>query len=233
MPLASKSVERSETDLAEDELVSRAQARQPDAIRTIIRRYNQRLYRLARAIVCSDADAEEVLQESYLRAFGAIEGFRGDASLSTWLSRITINEALGRLRHKRRQAKLNIDVAEQQQASVIPFPLAVLADDPERTMAQRQLLQMVERASDNLPEVYRVVFIARIVEGLSVEETASVLDLRPATVKTRLHRARALVKQELEAQIGPVFLDAFPFAGKRCDRLTENVMTKLGFVEPR
>lgn len=95
-------------------------------------------------------------------------------------------------------------------------------------MAQRQLLQMAEQASDNLPEVYRIVFMARVVEGLSVEDTADVLGLKPATVKTRLHRARTLVRQELEAQIGPLLMDAFPFAGKRCDRLTSTVLARLG-----
>lgn len=233
MPGARELAGRSGTEAAEGDLVRRAQARQADAIRTIVTRYNQRLYRLARAIVRDDSDAEEVVQEAYLRAFSAIGSFRGEATLATWLSRITINEALGRLRRRRRQARLNADLAMPDRACVVPFPLATSESDPERTMAQRQLLRMVERASDNLPEPYRVVFVARVVEGLSVEETADVLDLLPATVKTRLHRARALVKKELETQIGPLLLDAFPFAGKRCSRLTDAVMAKLGLVEPR
>ena len=219
------------TELAESELVRLAQARQPAAIRAIVKRYNQRLYRLARAILRSDADAEEALQEAYLRAFAAIDSFRGEASLSTWLSRITINEALARLRRRRRQERLKAAVAEERHSSVIPFPLAV--DDPERSMGQRQILELVERASDNLPETYRLVFVARVIEGLSVEETAEALEVRPATVKTRLYRARALLRRELEAQIGPLLLDGFPFAGKRCDRMTENVLARLGFAEPR
>ena len=100
-------------------------------------------------------------------------------------------------------------------------------------MAQRQILQIVEQASDNLPEVYRVVFVARVIEGLSIEETAKILGLLPATIKTRLHRARALIRQDLEAQIGPLLLNAFPFAGRRCERLTEAVMAKLDLREPR
>lgn len=233
MPATSKPAARPEADLDEDDLVRAAQARQPDAIRTIVKRYNRRLYRLARAILRNDAEAEGALQKSYLRAFAAIGAFRGEATLATWLSRITINEALGRLRSQRRRANLNVAVAEPEPAQIIPFPLAASADDPERSMAQRQILELVERASDNLPEVYRVVFVARVIEGLSVEETADALDLRPATVKTRLHRARTLVRQDLETQIGPVLLEAFPFAGRRCDRVTEFVMTKLGFGEPR
>lgn len=214
----------------ESELVALAQARQPDAIRTIIKRYNQRLYRLARAILRNDADAEEALQEAYLHAFASIGNFRGEATLATWLSRITINEALGQLRRRRRRTKLNAELAMPQQADVIPFPVAISMDDPERSMAQRQILQLVEQASDNLPETYRVVFVARVIEGLSVEETAGALNLQPATVKTRLHRARAFIRQDLEARIGPLLLEAFPFAGKRCDRLTEFVMAKLDFV---
>ena len=95
-------------------------------------------------------------------------------------------------------------------------------------MAQRQILQLVERATDSLPDLYRTVFIARVIEGLSIEETASLLSIRPETVKTRLHRARSLLRKELDAQIGPVLLDAFPFAGRRCERLTTAVMKRLG-----
>ncbi|MGB3503625.1 MAG: RNA polymerase sigma factor [Mesorhizobium sp.] len=212
----------------EGELVQRAARRDSAAIRSIIKANNQRLYRLARAIVGNDADAEDVLQEAYIRAFGKLEDFRGDSSLTTWLSRITINQALMRLRGRRRQRRVAEDAQTQTQARIIPFPLATPAEDPERIMAQRQLLDLVEQATDDLPEPFRLVFIARVVEGLSVEETADTLSLPQATVKTRLHRARKLVREKLEARVGPVLLDAFPFAGKRCDRLTEAVLEKLG-----
>jgi RNA polymerase sigma-70 factor, ECF subfamily len=209
------------------ELISRAQRRESAAFRTIMKLNNQRLYRLARGIVRNDAEAEDVVQEAYLQAFAHIDGFRGQASLSTWLSRIAINEALGRLRKRRRAARVADRLSAE--SKIIPFTLKALTDDPERTMAQRELLQLVERATDDLPELYRVVFVARVIEGLSVEETADLLGLRTATVKTRLHRARTLIRKELDARIGPVLLDAFPFAGRRCDRLTAAVMMKLGF----
>lgn len=211
------------------DLVRRALRRDPSAVRDIIKRHNQRLYRLARAVVGGNTEAEDVLQEAYLHAFANLESFRGEFSLSTWLSRITLNEALARLRRRKRMQRICDGVEREAAANIIPFPLRT--DDPERTMAQRQLLDLVEHATDELPEPFRVVFVARVIEGLSVEETAALFDLQPATVKTRLHRARKLVRERLEAHIGPVLLDAFPFAGRRCDRLTEAVLGKLGLSD--
>jgi RNA polymerase sigma-70 factor (ECF subfamily) len=206
------------------QLVRRALAREGDAFRAIIKTHNQRLYRIARGVLRNDGEAEDVVQEAYVRAFASLGAFRGDSSLATWLSRIVINEALGRLRKRRRM----VAMPENPQAEIIRFPLNA-SDDPERTMAQRQILALVERATDSLPDIYRTVFVARVIEGLSMEETADLLGVRPETVKTRLHRARALVRKALDDEIGPVLLDAFPFAGRRCDRLTEAVMKRLGF----
>ncbi|RUT81498.1 MULTISPECIES: RNA polymerase sigma factor [unclassified Mesorhizobium] len=207
----------------EMQLVHRALARDGDAFRTIIKTHNQRLYRIARGVVRNDSEAEDIVQEAYVKAFAHLDAFRGDSSLATWLSRIVINEALGRLRKRRR----TVAMPENPQAEIIRFPLNP-SDDPERTMAQRQILQLVEQATDSLPDVYRTVFVARVIEGLSIEETADLLGVRPQTVKTRLHRARALVRKALDDQIGPVLLDAFPFAGRRCERLTSAVMRRLG-----
>jgi RNA polymerase sigma-70 factor (ECF subfamily) len=193
--------------------------------------HNQRLYRLARSVVRNNSEAEDIVQEAYVNAFVHLGSFRGDSSLATWLSRIVINEALGLLRKKRRAADLALSVALGAEAQIIQFPRNTATSDPERTMAQRQILQLVERATDNLPDVYRTVFVARVIEGLSIDETAQLLGVRPETVKTRLHRARHLVRKQLDEQIGPVLLDAFPFAGQRCERLTAAVMTRLGFPQ--
>ena len=211
----------------EASLIRSAVAGDPQAARQIIKIHNQRLYRLVRAVVRNNADAEDVLQEAYLKAFASLEGFQGQASLSTWLSRIALNTALMRLRAQKRLKRVS-PARCLTDAAVIPFPLTSSTADPERVMAQRQLLHLVEEATDALPDTFRLVFVARVIEGLSVEETAALLDLPPATVKTRLHRARKLIRSRLEAQIGPVLMDAFPFAGVRCDRLTEAVITKLG-----
>ncbi|TJW15327.1 MAG: RNA polymerase sigma factor [Mesorhizobium sp.] len=229
MKSASQAAAVSAAEAGEMALVRRALARDPGAFRLIIKTHNQRLYRIARGVVRNDAEAEDIVQEAYMRAFASLDSFRGDASLSTWLSRIVINEALGRLRKRKRI----VAMPENPDAQIIRFPLNSNdlnpGDDPERTMAQRQILGLVERATDSLPDVYRTVFVARVIEGLSIEETADLLGIRPETVKTRLHRARALVRKALDDEIGPVLLDAFPFAGRRCERLTQAVMKRLGF----
>jgi RNA polymerase sigma-70 factor, ECF subfamily len=211
------------------ELVRRVLARDEAAVRAIMQANNRRLYRLARGILRNDGEAEDVVQETYVRAFTHLEQFRGDSSLSTWLSRIAMNEALGRLRRQR--PGVNIESLPQGalEAQIIQFPLAS-SDDPEKSMAQREIQHVVEHAIDELPESFRLVFITRVIEGMNVEETAELLGVRPETVKTRLHRARTMLRDIVEKKIGPVVMEAFPFAGKRCERLTEAVLKRLGFA---
>jgi RNA polymerase sigma-70 factor (ECF subfamily) len=209
------------------ELVRRALARDEAAFATIMERHNRKLYRIARSILRNDSEAEDVVQEAYVKAFTHLDGFRGDSSLATWLARITMNEALGRLRRQRASVNLETFEARQSEAQIITFPHTAASGDPERTMAQREILRLVERATDNLPEIFRIVFMTRVIEGMSTEETANLLGLQPETVKTRLHRARKLVREELDKQIGPILMDAFPFAGKRCARMTNAVLQRL------
>ena len=209
------------------ELVRRALARDDAAFRTIMELHNRRLYRIARSILRNDSEAEDVVQEAYVKAFTHLGGYRGDSSLATWLSRITMNEALGLLRRERPTVDLETFDARRIEAQIIKFPQTATSDDPERTMAQREILQLVERATDNLPEIFRIVFMTRMIEGMSTEDTANLLGLQPDTVKTRLHRARRLVRDELDKQIGPVLMDAFPFAGRRCERMTNAVLQRL------
>ena len=212
------------------ELVRRALARDEAAVRAILKANNQRLYRLARGILRNDAEAEDVVQETYVLAFTHLSDFRGASSLSTWLSRIAMNEALGRLRHARPAVELDQLQQGALDAQIIPFPLASATDDPEKSMAQREIQHVVEAAIDELPGAFRLVFITRVVEGMNVEETAEILGLKPETVKTRLHRARAMLRDNVEKKIGPFIMDAFPFAGRRCDRLTEAVLKRLGYA---
>jgi RNA polymerase sigma-70 factor (ECF subfamily) len=213
----------------EDELVERARQKDPVAIRLLIKQQNQRLYRIARSIVRNDSDAEDVLQEAYARAFAGLDGFRGEARIGTWLARIVINEALGWQRRRRPTAEINsLSTDTRFDAQIIPFPGANRIPDPETTMARSEIQMLLERAIDGLPEGLREVFVARLVEGMSVEETAELFGILPQTVKTRLFRARVLLRTEMERQVGPVFRDAFPFAGHRCERLTERVLSRLG-----
>ncbi|QOZ31032.1 RNA polymerase sigma factor [Bradyrhizobium sp. CCBAU 53421] len=211
------------------ELVRRALARDEAAIRAIMQANNRRLFRLARGILRNDNEAEDVVQDAYVRAFTHLDQFRGDSSLSTWLSRIAMNEALGRLRSKRASVEWSELPNGAAEAQIIQFPLSSAAD-PEKSMAQREIQQFVEHAIDELPEAFRLVFITRVIEGMNVEETADILGLKPETVKTRLHRARTMLRDNVERKIGPIVMEAFPFAGRRCARLTEAVLQRLGIT---
>jgi len=219
------------TDEPDDaELVDRARRRDSEAFRVIMQRHNRRLYRIARAVLRNDGEAEDAVQEAYVRAFTHLAEFRGDASLATWLSRIVLNEALGRIRRRRGERDLAALENPMPQADIIPFPLAAPPPDPERSMAQRQIQQMLEHAIDDLPDDFRTVLVARVIEDMSVEETARLLGLRAETVKTRLHRARKLLRDALERQVGPALTDAFPFDGARCARMTEQVLARLALL---
>jgi RNA polymerase sigma-70 factor (ECF subfamily) len=212
------------------ELVQRAIGREEAAIRLIMQANNRRLYRLARGILRNDSEAEDVVQETYVRALTHLEDFRGESSLATWLSRIAMNEALGRLRRQRPGVELSSLPPGTLEAQIIRFPNSATSEDPEKTMAQREIQRVVEHAIDELPDNFRIVFITRVIEGMNVEETAEILGLKPETVKTRLHRARSMLRANVEKKIGPVVMEAFPFAGKRCERLTVAVLNRLGFT---
>ena len=209
-------------------LVQRARDREEAAIRTLMQANNRRLFRLARGILRNDAEAEDVVQETWVRAFTHLDSFRGDSSFATWLSRIAMNEALGRLRRARPSVEWTTLPPGTLEAQIIQFPNSSASEDPEKSMAQREIRHVVEHAIDELPEAFRIVFITRVIEGMNVEETAELLDLKPETVKTRLHRARNMLKENVERKIGPVVMEAFPFAGRRCERLTEAVLKRLG-----
>ena len=213
---------------ADAELVRRARGRDEAAIRLILQSNNRRLYRIARGILRNDSEAEDVVQETYVRAFTHLENFRGDSSLATWLARIAMNEALGRLRRQRPGVEWTSLPPGTLEAQIIQFPLSATSVDPEKSMAQREIQHVVEHAIDELPDAFRIVFITRVIEGMNVEETAEILGLKPETVKTRLHRARTILRDKVEKIIGPVVMETFPFAGKRCERLTEAVVRRLG-----
>lgn len=214
--------------LDENELVARARRGERGAFRAIMKRGNQRLFRVARGIMRDDDEAEDVVQETYVRAFASLDTFRGDAGIFTWLTRIAINEANGRLRRRKNTVNVDqIEAAQRTGAHVIMFPNADPALTPETDVARAQVRGIIEAAIDDLPEDFRTVFILRDVEECSVAETAESLDIKPETVKTRLHRARRLLRASLSDRLASTMSEAFPFLGHRCDRITEAVMGRL------
>jgi RNA polymerase sigma-70 factor (ECF subfamily) len=219
--------------LSDSDLAYRAAKGEAAAFRLIMERNNGRLYRVARAVLRIDAEAEDVVQEAYVRAFAKLASFRAEASLSTWLTRIALNEALQRLRRRRITADLDAVDREpvSQGAEVIWFPGAPSEPDPEGAASRQEVAKLLERAIDALPDAFRMVFLMRAVEEMSVEETSVALSIPEATVKTRLHRARGLLRTAIQAEIGSVLSDAFPFAGRRCQRTTEQVLARLGLTE--
>jgi RNA polymerase sigma factor (sigma-70 family) len=214
-------------NLPEPRLVDLARAGDREAFRDIMTRCNQRLFRIARAVVRDEAEAEDVLQEAYTRAFAAIAGFRGEAGVATWLTRIVLNEAHGRLRRRRTTVDLGQVETAQEHGQILSFPSPSRREDPEAEAAHVQIRAILERAVDALPEPFRLVFILREIEELSAEETARHLDLKVETVKTRLHRARRRLRQSLQAQLADVMVGAYPFLGERCERITEAVLRRL------
>ena len=210
------------------ELVEHARQGDELAFRTIMERHNQRLYRVARAVLKNESEAEDTVQEAYLRAFAALQDFRAEASLATWLTRITLNEALGRKRRQKPTVGLEaLDGVQQTYAEIIRFPGVNADHDPERAAARHEIRKLLETAMDALPESFRLVFVMRDVEEMSIEETASFLGIWPETVKTRLHRARRLLRDRLEGQLASTLKDSFPFAGQRCAKITEAVLKRM------
>jgi RNA polymerase sigma-70 factor (ECF subfamily) len=215
-------------DMSDEHLVHRAQGGDREAFRAIMTRCNQRLFRVARSIVRDDHEAEDVLQEAYLRAFRAIAGFRGEANILTWLTRITVNEARARLRQRRDTVGVDqIEAAQQAGAQVIPFPSAAGFGATESAVESAHIRRLVEAAIDDLPDTFRTVFMLRDVDGCSIEETAATLGVRPETVKTRLHRARRLLRETLDQRLKATLADAFSFLGPACQAITEAVLLRL------
>lgn len=217
------------TGLSDLALVERISTGDQLAFEAVMRKYNGKLYRIARAILKNDSDAEDVLQDAYLDAYRHIGEFRGRSELATWLTRIVINQALMRVRKERRRS------------SIVPFRSALMyeTDSPEAQVPDQQsespsasairaeTRRMLERRIDELPVAFRTVFIMREVEEMSVEETARCLSITPATVRTRLFRARTLLREALARDIDTATGDVFAFAGARCDRIVSAVLARL------
>ncbi|EJT02383.1 RNA polymerase sigma factor [Rhizobium sp. CCGE 510] len=216
--------------LSDADLVPLAKMGDEPAIRAIIQRHNQRLFRTARAVIRNDAEAEDVVQASYIKAFTNLTTFRGEAELSTWLTRITLNEALGRVRVRKNTTGLEEIDMQATSASgqiVVQFPFSLSTTDPETELSRSQARHLLEQAVDELPDDFRAIFVLRDVEGMSTNEAASYLGIRPETAKTRLHRARKLMRQSIEKRLSGAFSALFPFDGARCAFMADRVIAAL------
>lgn len=216
-------------DLSEPELVYRIGAGDPRAFEWMMRRHNRTLYRTARSIVKDDNEAEDVLQEAYLLAYHNADKFRGESSLSTWLTRIVVNEALARLRKTRRRAEVIQLVAEpplDDDAMESPM-IDTQTEQPELAAVRAEARRLIEAKIDALPDAFRTVFVLRAIEEMSVEETAACLGIPEATVRTRFFRARGLLREALAREFDAAIDSVFSFAGARCDRIVAGVLARL------
>jgi RNA polymerase sigma-70 factor, ECF subfamily len=224
--------------LTDEEVVARVLGGETALFEVLMRRHNQRLFRTARAIVRDNAEAEDVMQEAYVRAFTQLAQFEGRATWATWLTRIAINEALARVRRRGRFVDADVDGREDgsmephdrspnrfrarsSDGSELPEP------GPEDLASAREIVAFLERAVDSLPDIYRTVFVLREVEGLSTADTAASLEISEELVKVRLHRARAELRRTLEARMGNAQRDLYGFHLSRCDRIVARVLERI------
>jgi len=214
-------------ELTDEEVVTRVLNGETALFEILMRRYNQRLYRVARSILRQDDEAEDVMQDAYVRAYQHLGQFAGRAKFSTWLTRIAVHEALARAHRGKRYDALEGLSAVQGEA----MKFASAAPSPEQEVATAQSHAILEEAILSLPESYRTVLMMRDIEELTTAEAAESLDITEQNVKVRLHRARALLRRELYTRAGVSSADAFAFMGVRCDRVVKNVFARLAMIQ--
>lgn len=223
-----KREKRNHTTLSDLELASRIAATDVAAVRLVTGRNNQRLYRTAWSILKDRSEAEEAVQDGYMKAFYAIKTFSGSSSLSTWLTRIVVNEALDRRRRAQKRSRMlnqeSVLVLEEYREKLMA---GSHSHSPEKILMRRQIAKLLETAIARLPDTFRPVFVLREIEGLSVEDTAEALQIPEETVKTRLFRARRRLQKELDPELCGALSETFPFAGADCEAMTEGVLTKF------
>ncbi len=215
--------------LTDEEVVSRVLAGDSAMFEVLMRRHNQRLYRVARSILRNDGEAEDVMQDAYVRAYEHLDQFAGRAKFSTWLTRIAVHEALARDRRSKRYEE-----PETTEHGGDPMDnFASLAPSPEQHASNLEVRRLLEDAIAKLPDSYRTVFMLRDVEEMSTADTADVLEISEENVKIRLHRARVLLRRSLYAQAGSERNQAFHFDAVRCDRVVKNVFERIQLLGPR
>lgn len=220
-------------DLDDAALAAAITRRDVGAFRHLMTRCNQRLFRVARGMLASDHEAEDVVQQAYVSAYEKLGTFRGQSALLTWLTRIVINEAKQRMRDRKHTVDVEALERESTSASqVIPFPGRPGGEDPATGAERAELRRLLEAAISELPSTFRVVYLLREVEECTVEEAAELLGIKPETVKTRLFRARRLLREVLEERFEASSREAFEFLGARCARISDRVIAQLGLSEP-
>jgi RNA polymerase sigma-70 factor (ECF subfamily) len=215
------------------DIVKRVLAGDNASFELIMRRYNRRLYRVARTVLRNDADAEDVVQDAYIRAYEHLHTFEGRGAFSAWLAKITLNEALGRLRGAdSAKNQISFDDAEESEEANYMANLVSNLPSPEQNAARGEVRHLLESAIDALPDAYRMVFVLCGVEEMTIAETADCLDVEPATVKTRYHRARNILRQQLSSLVDSTAGEVFSFDGERCDRIVSGVFLRLQGRKP-
>jgi RNA polymerase sigma-70 factor (ECF subfamily) len=207
--------------LPDDEIVARVASGESSLFEVIMRRYNQRLFRVVRSIVRDDHEAEDAVQQAYLSAYSHLRQFTGQAQFATWLTRIAINEGLARVRQRARNPVLDF---EEEHESMLD---SGAPRNPEDEASRREMIHMLEEAIDQLPPIYRMVFMMREVEQLSTTETAAALEIGEEATKVRLHRAKGLLRESITARVQASLADAYPFLGRRCDRIVSAVLSAI------
>jgi RNA polymerase sigma-70 factor, ECF subfamily len=211
--------------IPDDSVVTLVRRGETGLYELLMRRYNQRLFRVIRSVVTSDSEAEDVLQEAWVRAYEHLNQFEGRSSFSTWVTRIAFHEALARIRSSKRWRPLEMPGGEIMAEA---DRRQTTSETPETQAMRGQLGRILQAVVDALPEIYRSVFMLREVEQLSTSETAECLGLSEEAVKTRLHRSRVLLRRELEKCLGPAITETYAFLGARCDRMVRNLLTRIG-----
>ncbi|HEY7911361.1 MAG TPA: RNA polymerase sigma factor [Blastocatellia bacterium] len=209
--------------LSDDEVIRRVKAGEKALFEVIMRRYNQRLYRVTRSILGDDTEAEDVTQDAYVRSYLHLDQFDGRAKFSTWLTKIAVHEALARLRKRERVVEIDAELGSMEGR----MKLESKAPSPEQEVLTNTIRIVLETAVERLPQSYRSVFVMREVEQMSTAETAESLDISEESVKVRLHRARALLRKHIYAQTGAATAGAFQFLGARCDRMVSSVLVRI------
>jgi RNA polymerase sigma-70 factor (ECF subfamily) len=234
MPVGAEFEQVLSSDLSDSECARRIAAGDQLAFEVLMRKHNRMLYRTSRAILKDDAEAEDALQLAYLHAYRSMSGFRGESRLSTWLTRIVVNEALMRARKRNTEsAVIPLESVSDEEGNILRSEGSnASADRPDVTAMRGEMRALIESKIDALPDVFRTVFVMRALEELSVEETATCLGIPEPTVRTRFFRARSLLRESLAKEMDYAIDDAFAFAGSRCDRIVNGVLDRLRSPTP-